>query len=283
MLQVARLAPSLLHDSTDLIAQYIQSTQSDDGGFGDRSGNSDLYYTVFGLGCLRALQLDVSAERVRPFLEQYGCGESLDFVHLSCLARCWAEIGSIADGAIIDRLATHRTADGGFSQTMGEETGSVYAAFLALGAYQDLNCELPDAQHLAKAIESLRTDDGGYANDANLPMGSVPATAAAVSLLHHLEQPIDRSIGDWLLERCGEDGGFFAHPLAPIPDLLSTATALHALVTMHMDIEPIKEACLDFLDTLWSSKGGFCGSWTDETVDCEYTWYALLALGHLSL
>jgi hypothetical protein len=39
---------------------------------------------------------------------------------------------------------------------------------------------------------------------------------------------------------------------------------------------------VDFVDTLWNGKG-FCGSWADDTVDSEYTYYALLALGHLSL
>ena len=68
----------------------------------------------------------------------------------------------------------------------------------------------------------------------------------------------------------------------PVPDLLSTATALHALAGMEVSFEPIKERCLDFVDTLWTGKG-FCGHWADDVVDTEYTFYALLALGHLSL
>jgi hypothetical protein len=70
--------------------------------------------------------------------------------------------------------------------------------------------------------------------------------------------------------------------MAPLPDLLSTATALHALAAMHVDFSAAKEPCLDFIDTLWSSKGGFYGTWEDDVLDCEYTFYALLALGHLS-
>jgi hypothetical protein len=72
-------------------------------------------------------------------------------------------------------------------------------------------------------------------------------------------------------------------PEAPLPDLLSTATALHALAGLHADIANVREPCLDFLDTLWSSRGGFLGHWADDAVDCEYTYYGLLALGHLSL
>jgi hypothetical protein len=68
-----------------------------------------------------------------------------------------------------------------------------------------------------------------------------------------------------------------------MPDLLSTATALHALAALHADIDHLREPCLDFVDTLWTSTGGFYGSWADDTLDCEYTYYGLLALGHLSL
>jgi hypothetical protein len=65
--------------------------------------------------------------------------------------------------------------------------------------------------------------------------------------------------------------------------MLSTATALHALASLHADIEPIRERCLDFIDTLWTARGGFYGTWEDEHLDCEYTYYGLLALGHLSV
>ncbi len=67
-----------------------------------------------------------------------------------------------------------------------------------------------------------------------------------------------------------------------MPDLLSTAAALHALVGMHVDIGAVKEPCLNFLDSLWTGRA-FCGFWADDAQDCEYTYYALLALGHLSL
>ena len=44
-----------------------------------------------------------------------------------------------------------------------------------------------------------------------------------------------------------------------------------------------KESLLDFVDTLWSAEGGFHGNWTDDDLDLEYTYYGLLALGHLAL
>ncbi len=67
-----------------------------------------------------------------------------------------------------------------------------------------------------------------------------------------------------------------------MPDLLSTATALHAVAGMGVDLAPIREACLDFIDSLWCSEGAFQGHWADTQLDCEYVFYGLLALGHLS-
>ena len=63
--------------------------------------------------------------------------------------------------------------------------------------------------------------------------------------------------------------------------MLSTATAVHALSLVGADIDPLRDACLDYLDSLWDPPGAFKGTWLDETLDCEYTYYGLLALGHL--
>jgi prenyltransferase beta subunit len=95
--------------------------------------------------------------------------------------------------------------------------------------------------------------------------------------------PLNDTVADWLLGQVHPQGGFMAMPLAPIPDLLSTATALHALACLETPIpSAIKEACLDFIDSLWSAEGGFHGHWNDDHLDAEYTFYGLLALGHLS-
>lgn len=287
MLQVARLAPNLLCEARDRVADFINQQLNDDGGFKDRSGESDLYYTVFGLEGLTALRLDLPSESTIKYLQRFGDGADLDLVHLSCLARCWANFPSPGlddDTArkILDRFELCRSADGGYSARAGAETGTVYNCFLAFGAYQDLKAELPESDGLLRCIESLRTPDGAYANERSMAIGTTPTTAAAVTMFRQLGEPIGAEVGEWLLARCQSDGGFLAMPQAPMPDLLSTATALHALVSMHVSIEGIKEVCLDFLDTLWTGQS-FCGHWSDDELDCEYTYYALLALGHLSL
>ncbi|MFO0847347.1 MAG: prenyltransferase/squalene oxidase repeat-containing protein [Gemmataceae bacterium] len=287
MLQVARLSPKPLGESAGLVADFLRGRQNPDGGFQDRGGASDLYYTVFGLEGLLALRADVPAIPVRDYLLRHGDGDGLDFVHLACLARCWAGLpaelrAAPADG-ILARLEAYRSTDGGYANDPGKVDGTVYNCFLALGAYQDLGRPLPNPAGMLRCVDRLKAEDGGYANQHDVPLGLTPATAAAVTLLRQLEQPIPAELADWLLARCSPDGGFFATPIAPLPDLLSTATALHALSGMHANIDPIREACLDFLDTLWTSRGAFHGTWADDVLDCEYTYYGLLALGHLSV
>ena len=286
MLQVARLAPRQLGESRDLVVEFLRAHRNPDGGFQDRDGASDLYYTVFGLDALIALQEDALIEETSAFLASRAAAE-LDYVHLACLARGWAALRQWpAPDAVEDLLARIercRAADGGYATTPGAEHGSAYASFVALGAYQDCGRELPHPDRVLESIRRLRAPDGGYANDPDLPIALTPTTAAAVVVMRHLGAPPDRDAGMWLLDRCHASGGFFAAPGAPVPDLLSTATALHALSALHVPIGGIAEPCLDFIDSLWTNRGGFYGTWADDAADCEYTFYALLALGHLSL
>ena len=288
MLQVARLAPKLLGESCDLVVDFVQGQRNGDGGFTDRSGKSDLYYTVFGIEALLALQADLSPGVTEQYLRGFGNGEFLDFVHLTCLARCWASLRKgILDQdtcrEILHRIEGFRSQDGGYQDVPHSPHGTAYGCFLAMGAYQDLQADLPDIGGLTRCLKCLQTQDGAFANHPHLDAGTTPATAAAVTLLRCLGESVHHSVGRWLLSRCSPQGGFFAIPAAPIPDLLSTATALHALAGMQVPLDDVKEPCLDFIDSLWTNKGAFYGNWMEDTLDCEYTYYALLGLGHLSL
>lgn len=291
MVQVARLAPKLLGESTELVRGFLNSQQNPDGGFKDRTGRSDLYYTVFGLDALLSLQVEFPLEPVADYLRSFGDGGALDFVHVCCLARAWAALANAGSDLpsveerkiILSRIGGYRADDGGFSVLPGSSVGTVYGSFLALGAYQDLKDELPEPLRVVQALKFLETSDGAWANERTVKAGSTNASAAAIILLRHLQAPVNQSVADWLMARRHGEGGFLAMPNAPIPDLLSTATALHALAGLQVSLDPIKESCLDFIDTLWTNEGAFHGHWGDDTVDCEYTFYGLLALGHLSL
>jgi prenyltransferase beta subunit len=286
MLQVARLARTVLGDSADLVESFVRSQINADGGFPNRAGETDLYYTVFGLESLIALRAELPAEQTTRYLRQFSEGDGLDFVHLACLGRCWAGVNRSLAGvpaeAILARVERFRTPDGGYNQSADSADGTAYAAFLAAGVYQDLGRKLPDSDGLLRHLQSLRAADGGFSNFAGASSGLTPATAAVATLLRHFGCDPDAGVAQWLLARALPSGGFFAVPDAPVPDLLSTATALHALSGLRVSLNGLREPCLDFIDSLWTNRGGFFGHWSDDAIDTEYTYYALLSLGHLA-
>ena len=158
----------------------------------------------------------------------------------------------------------------------------MYGCFLALGAIQDLGANVPDATGLARCLDGLATGDGGYANEPGVPMAAVPAAAAAVTVLTELGRPVPPQTVGWLRRCTAAGGGFLVAPAVPAPDLLSTATALHALGRAGAALDgPARAACLGFVFDLLGDDGGFRGHLADDAADCEYTFYGLLALGHL--
>ena len=292
MLQVARLARRTLGDAAELVATFLHSTAAEGGGYVDRGGRRDLYYTSFVLDGLVALDAfdphDSHAVATRTWLESYGPGESLDLVHRSCLARAWAaqpydSLAGEIRSAIAAGFAPHRAADGGYASRRNAHRGTAYGCFLAVNAHADLRIELPAPQLLADSLEGLRSADGGWSNEPGQAEGSTTATAAAVATLRSLDRPIPSGVAAWFLDRWHPAGGFCAAPDAPIPDLLSTAVVLHALDSIDGPWRDRRETVLDFLDSLWTNVGAFHGSWADDEPDAEYTFYGLVALGHASV
>lgn len=288
MLQVARVAPKALGESAELVAEFLKGKVSSEGGFMDRGGKPDLYYSVFGLEGMLALQVEPPREKMAAWLETFGDGEGLDFVHLCSLARCWRgvwdrEIATRPRAALADRIEAFRTEDGGFHQARGKKHGNAYGGLLAGAAYEDLGLSVPRPEGLALAMLGLQTADGAFSNERGQTVGSTTATAAAAAFYRHAGIPVPGELKTWMLNQCTAAGGFLAFPQAPLPDLLSTAVALHALDGMQADLSGVRELCLDFVDSLWSAEGGFHGHWADDDLDCEYTYYGLLALGHLTI
>lgn len=289
MLQVARLAPaSLGEEASQLVETFVRSQQQADGGFADRDGRSDLYYTSFAIDALTALQVPLPEDALRSYLNGFGDGASLDFVHLCCLARIWSALEK--NGPSIDAMLNHlekkfrTTDDGGYNQSPEATFGSSYGCFLAYGAYSDHGRTPPEASRIIEeCLQSLATADGAWANDRHLPVPNLPSTAAAISLYRNFRAPIPAATGDWILSLAHPLGGFKAFADAPMPDLLSTAVGLHALDGLQVSFQQHRENFLDFIDSLWTAAGGFHGTWNDEALDLEYTYYGLLALGHLSM
>jgi hypothetical protein len=78
-----------------------------------------------------------------------------------------------------------------------------------------------------------------------------------------------------------ETGGFKAFAHLNNADMLSTAVALFALNFAGSDLRLLKPACLDFIQQNYA-EGAFLSGDGDTTIDVEYTFYGLLALGVLA-
>ena len=289
MIAVAMRSPSVLGEATGLILEFLKSQHHDLGGMMNRAGDPDLYYSFFGLECMKILGYKYDEDKWVNYLNQFGCGGGDDLIHLSCLARCWANLSKdrMPNGlrqSLLKQLDGFKSVDGAFNTLPKQEKGSAYGCFVAIDTYHNLNSTIPNTTPVVDRILKVQTPTGAFAFDEGMPEGTTPTTAAAVIGLSTLGYPIEKlsMSREWLLMRRHPQGGLLAVPEAPMPDLLSTATALHTLSKMGENFDDWKESCLDFIDSLWVNKGGFYAHWSDDVLDVEYLFYALLALGHLA-
>ena len=270
-------------DALGSVLRFVSSQQLGVGGFCGRSSEDDLYYTFFAISILVIMGGAVNTVSLVKYLDSFGDGADLDFIHLACLIRCQVIIGGTDDELMAkqrETLEEYRADDGGYQQAgKGSATGSVYACFIAWLVYSDMKKDMPDKGGVIFCLESFKLDDGSYVNDMSVKSGSTTATAAAIVLLCEFGLPVGDDTITQLLSRAVVTGGFFACDSAPIPDLLSTATALYALRKVGYELGCGLEVHHDYVASLWNEDGGFAGNALDGDSDCEYTYYALLALG----
>jgi prenyltransferase beta subunit len=289
MLDAARRAPTLLGEAFGPVHDFLWAQLNSDGGFKNRTGQSDIYYTVFGIDCLLALGVDPPLQSLERFVRPLEDGAALEFVPATCLARAWSFLPTVAPESwrtsLKQRILRQRGADGGFAGA--EPAGSIASAFAAVSALEDLKARIPEPQRLAAFLRRHAAPAGGYSNELTMPLPSTTASAAACLLLLECGAVPDAATTSWLLARAHRRGGFGATAHAAMPDLRSTGAAVHALARIAGKARPalppaLRERTLDYLDALWSNRGAFHSSWADEALDCEHLFYALLTLGHLA-
>ena len=274
---------SINDDALELVLNFISSQQLDIGGFRGRSPEDDLYYTFFAVSILVVMGGLFNRAALVRYLDSFDDGADIDFIHLACLIRCRVIIGNDNDELVskqLEILEEYRSDDGGYQQSgKHSETGSVYACFIAWLIYSDTGQNMPNKDGVISCLRSFKLADGSYVNNISVKSGSTTVTAAAILLLHELGLPVDGDTISQLLSRAVVTGGFLACDSAPIPDLLSTATALYALRKIENEVGGGLEVHHDYVASLWNEDGGFAGNVLDGESDCEYTYYALLALG----
>jgi geranylgeranyl transferase type-2 subunit beta len=305
----ARLADGVAHLPEAVRARqaaYLRAAQNADGGFSGREGGSDLYYTGFalrGLAVLDAWTPEV-CERAAGFLRHSLTQQTSIVDFFSLLYACLlVQAGSGLDvfagsppdwpDRVAATLETFRTADGGYAKTAGSPAGSTYHTFLVGLCYQLLGRSLPRPVEVVRFLHSRRREDGGFVEIAPMRRSGTNPTAAAVGVLHLLEEavpgspsltPADRQeVVHFLSGMPSLEGGFRANGRAPLADLLSTFTGLWTLHQLgasdHIDAASVRR----YVESLELPAGGFRGGLWDEGSDVEYTFYGLGVLALLTL
>ena len=279
MLYALQQGKNRLGDEAQLkIASFLKSQMTEDGAFMDKNGNSDLYYTVFGLMLAYVFNLNINTKQCEQWLNKQNDKLS-DLVYYSAYIRSRMLCKLFKSGKLKFALAhffkTKQTLPN-FTVYPHDDKFSPYSQFLALALREDSGITTANHQEIQTNLSEYCVETGGYCNIRGGKTATTNATVAALAVKGQLSGYQINNDVDYLRFSQDESGGFFANRSAPVPDLLSTATALFMLKCHGVSprINPD-----NFIDAHWLPSGGFCATLLDEACDVEYTFYGLLALG----
>ncbi len=278
-------------------AEFVLRHQQADGGFRDREGDSDLYYTAFAVRTLALL--DGLSGAVDGGLVDYLAAQEvprlgvIDLMNWSSMAVALQAAGmpdpvgsDAADvrNLILARFESVRCRDGGYAKSPEGASSSTYHTFLVITAADLFGAELPDRNRLIQFLYDRQRDDGGFVEIAPMKRsGTNPTAAAAASLelLGAMDDELRDDVAAFLTDVRASEGGFCANSRIPFADALSSFTGL--LTLMDLDRRAgldLRQTCHWVESQLEFPTGGFRAATWDEQADVEYTFYAL---GLLSL
>jgi hypothetical protein len=266
------------NEALQRISSFIESQLTDNGVFMDKNGKDDLYYTAFGLMIAYVLKLKIDTNKTEKWLKTQD-DKLTDLINYSAFVRSKMLCKLLKYGKIkfvINHLFQTKQAFPNFTNYPHNDKFSPYSQFLLLSLKEDLGTKIEKKQEILTSLSSYHVGTGGFSNIKASTQATTNATVAALAVKGQLCGYRNSGDVDYLRSLQDENGGFFANHSAPIPDLLSTATALFMLKCYGVAprINPN-----DFIDAHWQSSGGFCATLLDESCDVEYTFYGLLGLG----
>jgi hypothetical protein len=291
MIALLRNAFSLLDEQgREEVLHFLITQQNADGGFQDRGGKSDLYYSLFGGMIQRAWSMGQGAKgmefevrssksettlpeivegtilNLKQFIARQSNQDSLGFIEKCCLALLQKDlkIGRIS------RIGTLFS----LGRSFWKERHSINLSYRGFVLFLTMDAVLPFRRILKLAVRRMLA---GTTVDAISPCSEIAAHVFLMKMMNRNgleEQKLLKSYA------C-ESGGFKAFAHLNKADMLSTAVALFALNYAGDDFRLLKPSCLDFIQSNFSD-GAFLSGDGDQTADVEYTFYGLLALGVLA-
>ena len=257
-------APQILDDEmVSEIRSFVIRQQTNEGGFADRGGKTDLYYTLFGIYVAEALSVKDVLEPARNYIKNLVQNSHLTGVHLYCGAILYSKL--IGSDETSEKLRRQIISDLRISISEQPE----YSGFLGILALYYLE-DYRNIQHVVNQ----------YKRSVTIKENTPCPVVAANAVIQAMGGIKSSGNAEAMYSFRRENGGFAALHRAPSDDLLSTGVALYALHFLEADIRLIKPDCLGFIDNLYDN-GGFRSTPEDYMTDVEYTFYGLLALGSM--
>ena len=288
MVELLRTAFTLLdQQNREEVIHFIINQQNPDGGFHDRGGRSDLYYSLFGGLMLRGVEKETEDRRPKieamppelvegssplgsiHMLKYYISNQSnsvvTGFIEKCCLVLLHQDLKIGRKSRIVALIS--------LGHSFWKERHSINLSYRSFVLFLTLDAVFPFHRILKWAANSMlkRTTV-----DEDSPCSEV---AARVFLQKMMDEDSTAEQEQLLSFSC-ESGGFKAFSHLQQADMLSTAVALFALNYACCDLRLLKPACLDFIQQNFLN-GAFISGDGDQTADVEYTFYGLLALGVL--
>ncbi|MDH6314052.1 hypothetical protein M2137_002846 [Parabacteroides sp. PFB2-10] len=270
----------LSEEAQKRMADFVLSQRMEDGSFMNKNGQSDLYYTAFGWMLSYVLDIPSDRRRMDMYLSRQETKE-MDLIHYAAFMRCRMIRLLMDSGGRVKWLfrsfsATEIKPLEDFTGVPHNDIHSPYTQFIWLSLLEDTGNRIKDKKEVLHLLESYQAVAGGYMNSTDGITATTNATVAALAIKGQFEGYNDNTDIHFLYNLQAPSGGFAATQASPLPDLLSTATALFMLSCYG--VKP-KYVAKDFIEAHWLDSGGFSATLMDETSDVEYAFYGLLALG----
>lgn len=258
---------------------FVESQRTEDEAFVNKSGKADLYYTFFGWFLSYLLGVGSNAEKRASYLAQQPVAQ-MDLVHYAAYMRCrllhaWMKgerVRMLLNPIFPVGVRSLET----FPEVPHQDVWSPYTRFIWLSLLEDTGHK--EKEEVLDALARYRVPGGGYTNVLTRKVATTNATAAALAVIGQLKGYEPGEDLFYLWDTQDETGGFKATQASPVPDLLSTATALFIL--KNYEVQPCRPAA-DFIEAHWLDSGGFAATLWENDGDVEYLFYGLLALGAL--
>lgn len=257
------------------IKNHILKSFTKDGGFADRGGKTDLYYSMFGCFVAEALSVNEIFPALRDYVKKVVTQDSLSGIHLFCGAILYSKLHGFDSTTerlrekVEAELEVDASTGSAYQVEVKGNNSSGYTYFIGLLTLYYLQ----DYRSILKLKKRIK----GFSDAKESPCSLAAAEAVINRVLGKSVKEVEIKLKSFYRGK----GDFAALQRAPITDLLSTAVALYALHFIDSDLTDIKPDCLTFVDNLYLN-GGFRATELDFDIDIEYTFYGLLALGALA-